>query len=457
IDMNDRLTDLQKEALAVRGEANRIAQALKAGDYAGLDTATKDLARRQEALAKKTDALAGEAAAIKDLQRGFRGMELGAKALSQKTEGPAAAQESESIEASAQIAIAAAKVLVGQGAITPDQSAQLGTQITALRNQVRGVAPSATIRPEETAAHEKQGFFGRILQKASDLKTGVGKHCQETAAKAAGAATAAKALVTDTANESVAWTMEVTQSAAAKTAGAAGVARAVVADTANEAGAWTANVTRSAGQNTADYMRNYPQSAHTVNGFLNEKTSNLYDAALLNLGIRVTVEPITGYDKIAGDMENRTEGMGFFVANKLEDPNYAPSGVFEIRHTYRVVPGLGLTPLSPQIRLEKEQIDKSDNLLFNGKSSDFFAGVRKSKSVDLFIHGYNVKSEGSLEMKTRFAASLNNAGYENVNLMVSWSGDVGNNSFSKLAFFDRAKQSADMSWQGLRKLDNFLK
>jgi hypothetical protein len=60
-------------------------------------------------------------------------------------------------------------------------------------------------------------------------------------------------------------------------------------------------------------------------------------------------------------------------------------------------------------------------------------------------------------MKTRFAESLNAAGYENVNLMVSWSGDVGNNSFSKLAFFDRAKQSADMSWQGLQKLDNFLK
>ncbi|MBL0350667.1 MAG: hypothetical protein IPP68_09900 [Elusimicrobia bacterium] len=61
--------------------------------------------------------------------------------MSQKTEGPVAAQESESIEASAQIAIAAAKVLVGQGAITPEQGAQLGMQINALRNQVQGADP----------------------------------------------------------------------------------------------------------------------------------------------------------------------------------------------------------------------------------------------------------------------------------------------------------------------------
>ncbi|MBL0350668.1 MAG: hypothetical protein IPP68_09905 [Elusimicrobia bacterium] len=77
IDMNGRLGDLEKEALAVRGEANRIGQALKAGDYAGLDTATKDLAHRQEALTKKTEALADQAAAIKELQKGYRGMELG--------------------------------------------------------------------------------------------------------------------------------------------------------------------------------------------------------------------------------------------------------------------------------------------------------------------------------------------------------------------------------------------
>jgi hypothetical protein len=93
IDMNDRLTDLQKEALAVRGEANRIGQALKAGDYAGLDTATKDLAQRQDALAKKTDALVDQAEAIKDLQKGYRGLELQTKAMSQKPESPATAQE----------------------------------------------------------------------------------------------------------------------------------------------------------------------------------------------------------------------------------------------------------------------------------------------------------------------------------------------------------------------------
>ena len=457
IDMNDRLTDLQREALAVRGEANRIAQALKAGDYAGLDTATKDLAQRQEALPKKTEALADQAAAIKELQKGYRGMELGAKAMSQKPESRVAAQESENIEASAQIAIAAAKILAGQGAITPEQSAQLGTQITALRNQVLGAGPATTIRLEETAATEKQGFFGRILQKASDLKTSVANSCQETAAKAAGAATTAKELVTDTANETAAWTLAVTQSAAAKTAGASGVARAVVADIANKAGGWTANVTRSAGQNTADYMHNYPESAKTVDDFLNEKTTDLYDAAILKYGARVTVEPISGYDKIAGDMENRPEGMGFFVANKPEDLNYAPSGVFEIRHTYRVVPGLGLTPLSPQIKLEKEQIRNSANLLFNEKPADFYAGVRKSKSVDLFIHGYNVNSEESLEFRTRFTRKLSVSGHDNLNVLVSWSGDVGNNIASKIVFFDRAKQSADMSWQGLQKLDNFLK
>ena len=462
IDLNAPLADLQREAQAVRGEANRIAQAVKAGDYAGLETAAKDLAHRQEALTKKSESLAEQAAAIKDLQKGFRGMELGAKALSQKTEGPAAAQESENIEASAQIAFAAAKVLVGQGAITPDQSAQLGTQITALRNQVRGVAPSATIKPEETAAPEKQGFFGRLMQKASDLKTTVANRCQETAAKAAGAATTAKALVTDAANETAAWTMAVTQSAAAKTAGAAGVARAVVADTANKAGGWTANVTRSAGQNTADYMHNYPESAKTVDDFLNEKTTNLYDAAILKYGARIKEEPIPGYEKYGmaiGEkrLNDFREDNLLILSKRVADANYSPSAIFNIRHSFRVPFGYGITQMSPRIRIDDKGSSSNTSLLFNTEPSELFMGLAKSKTVDIYIHGYNVESLKSVDMRKQFTLQLFNEGYSNVNFSVSWSGDVGNNVLSKMVFFHRAKQSADMSWQGLQELDKFVK
>ena len=272
INMSDRLTDLQREALAVRGEASRIGQAVKAGDYAGLDTATKDLAHRQEALTKKTEDLAGQAAAIKELQKGFRGMELGAKALFQKAEGPVAAQESENLEASAQIAIAAAKVLVGNGAITPEQGAQLGTQITALRNQVLGAAPAATVKPEETAAPEKPGFFGRMLQRASDLKTGVANRCQEMAAKAAGAATAAKMLVADAANETAVWTMAVTQSAAAKTVSTGNVVKDTAISGVKKAENWTTEVTRNAKEVTKEQVNKVSESARDFKGRLETNT-----------------------------------------------------------------------------------------------------------------------------------------------------------------------------------------
>ncbi|MBL0059329.1 MAG: alpha/beta hydrolase [Elusimicrobia bacterium] len=265
----------------------------------------------------------------------------------------------------------------------------------------------------------------------------------------------------DTVAEVADRTMDVTHQWAVATVQTAQKVKEATVDTTQKAMAWTARVSRSAEENAKAYVLGYPDDAKMVVGYIGEKSSVAYGLALLKYGARVKEDPIPGYEKIASPLSTKVladqDGMSFYSVQKGTPHKIQPVAVFEMRHSYRVVPGLGMTSFSPPIRLEKGENASQVSLMFNTAPGEIEAELKTSKTIDLFIHGYNVPSENSLNMGMNFAKGLLSNQYKNPGLMVSWSGDLGSNRFSKLALFRRAEHSADISWQGLQRLESFVK
>ncbi|MBL0058272.1 MAG: RHS repeat protein [Elusimicrobia bacterium] len=261
-----------------------------------------------------------------------------------------------------------------------------------------------------------------------------------------------KALAGQTADRA----MATARHAAARTVKAEIALKNDIIDAANGAVSWATNITQSAALNAKAYVVDYPNDARVVGDFMGESASAVYDAVIMTFGGRVNEEPIPGFDRIVDPLSKKAlsarDGMEFYSARVPDRPENPPSAIFEMRHSFRVIPGFGITPSAPSIRMEKGESASQVVLMFNGEPAEFESALKKSNALDLYIHGYNVGSKKSLDMRSQFVKGLKAIGHRRMNVGVSWSGDLGNNPLSSVAFFARAKASADMSSDGLWQL-----
>jgi hypothetical protein len=169
-------------------------------------------------------------------------------------------------------------------------------------------------------------------------------------------------------------------------------------------------------------------------------------------------EPVVIPEDLATLAESQGTGMGFFVAKKASRSDDLSSAVFEIRHDYKTPPLLNVLPHSPFISLPEGERGNDVSAYFNHTPSEFMKQLKATDSIDLFLHGYNVRANKSLDLRDKFSFLLKKKeGYSNINALVSWSGDVGNNFFSKTLFFNRAVKSTSLSWEGIAKTTEFLR
>jgi hypothetical protein len=145
-----------------------------------------------------------------------------------------------------------------------------------------------------------------------------------------------------------------------------------------------------------------------------------------------------------------------FVMQQEPNPSDPASATFDIRHHYRTPPILGALPHSSAISLAKGEKAGDMEVYFNEAPSAFVAQLKATRSIDLYFHGFNVLTEESLRFRSRFVRNLKEEGYNNASALISWSGDVGNNFFSKMLFFNRAVKSAAISSEGVVKAAGFI-
>ena len=180
-------------------------------------------------------------------------------------------------------------------------------------------------------------------------------------------------------------------------------------------------------------------------------------------GGRIKEEPIKGYDPVIndGDLKVLKDGapkdMEFFESKKRPLSSGSPSAVFDLRHSYRTPPLLNVLPHFSLVKLAPGEKADHVGVYFNNPPSEFIEGLKTSRSIDLFIHGYNESSNKSLKMRDNFSSLMKQQNYFNINALISWSGDVGNTFFSKSLYFNRAVGSADLSWQGVGQAEQLIK
>ena len=168
-------------------------------------------------------------------------------------------------------------------------------------------------------------------------------------------------------------------------------------------------------------------------------------------------EPLARQDVLKDIPAGAPERMGFFLKGKPSVDGMPASAVFDIRHNYRTPPVLNALPHSPYIKMGEGENATDVRTCFNEAPSEFIGELKSSKSIDLFVHGFNVSSSESLNLRSRYVGNLRRVKYKNVNAGVSWSGDVGNNLASKALYFNRATRSADMSWEGVAQTVDFFR
>jgi hypothetical protein len=179
-------------------------------------------------------------------------------------------------------------------------------------------------------------------------------------------------------------------------------------------------------------------------------------------GGRIPELPIPGYTRVTDPVRVKAiagqSGFGVFVSNQASLPGDPMSAVFEIRHSYWTPPVIGVLPHSLSLKMNGRETAQDVNVMFNVPPTDFIKGLQNSKSFNLFFHGYNVPSDKSLELLNRFRGLFKNKEqYTNISALVSWSGDVGTNPVSKLAYFNRAVTSARISAPGVVEIDKYIK
>ena len=76
--------------------------------------------------------------------------------------------------------------------------------------------------------------------------------------------------------------------------------------------------------------------------------------------------------------------------------------------------------------------------------------------VNLFVHGFNVSADGAREFRNTFASRFNEGGYTNPNILLSWQGDIGNNSLSKLMLFNKDVANSKAIWQAVGGVTSYI-
>ncbi|MCG3206391.1 MAG: hypothetical protein KCHDKBKB_03127 [Elusimicrobia bacterium] len=206
--------------------------------------------------------------------------------------------------------------------------------------------------------------------------------------------------------------------------------------------------------------KDYRSDLNIVVDFVGEKTSDGFDTIVIKYGGRIKEDPIDGYNGAINSTDMKTlsghQGIEFRMADKPSDPGIPPSAVFEMRHSYRTPPVLSIFPHYSVIRMDRDEVAGNVYVLFNAPPAEFVDGLKTSKSINIFVHGYNVSSNESLKMQDAFMTLFNWGDYKNINASISWSGDVGNNWLSKLIYFNRSARSADISWEGVARTEQFV-
>jgi len=148
--------------------------------------------------------------------------------------------------------------------------------------------------------------------------------------------------------------------------------------------------------------------------------------------------------------------MRFFETDQAPVPGKPASAVFDIRHNLTTTPLLNVMPHFSRIKMAKDENPDDLDVGFNEAPAAFIAELKSAKSLNVFVHGFNVGANQSLKMRELFADILFPQGhYFNVSASLTWSGDAGNNFVSKPLFFKRAEQVADMTWPGVARMADF--
>jgi hypothetical protein len=161
---------LSKEAGGIRQSSLDLSQSVENESYDKVKEPLQNLQQRQEVLTKKIDDLESQAEPFRELQRGMRGVTNELVAMSPKidadrlrTEAPLPDQElayratNYFPEEKARVcqqsdkALEGIKSLVKAGAMTPDQGANLGAQMMAMRDKILGAVPNDALYDQKRA------------------------------------------------------------------------------------------------------------------------------------------------------------------------------------------------------------------------------------------------------------------------------------------------------------------
>ncbi|MBL8024165.1 MAG: RES family NAD+ phosphorylase [Elusimicrobia bacterium] len=159
-EFKDEFNNLLAEAGNIRQSTLNLAQALENESYNGAKDSLQDLQQRQEVLTQKTEILEAQAEPFRELQRGMRGVtnELVAmlphiNADRLKTDAFVSDQEltyrstkyfpeaKGLVSQQTDKALEGIKGLVEVGAMTPEQGANLGAQMMAMRDKILAAVP----------------------------------------------------------------------------------------------------------------------------------------------------------------------------------------------------------------------------------------------------------------------------------------------------------------------------
>jgi hypothetical protein len=169
-EFKDEFTDLVKEAGDIRQGSLNLSQSIENESYSTVKEPLQNLQQRQEALTQKIAGLEAQAEPFRELQRGMRGVtnelvsmlpKIDADRL--KTEAPMTDQEL-SFRATKYFpdqkavvcqqtdkALEGIKSLVNEGAMTPEQGANLGAQMMAMRDKILGAVPNDAFYDQKRA------------------------------------------------------------------------------------------------------------------------------------------------------------------------------------------------------------------------------------------------------------------------------------------------------------------
>ncbi len=134
------------------------------------------------------------------------------------------------------------------------------------------------------------------------------------------------------------------------------------------------------------------------------------------------------------------------------------SGVFDIRNSYHIKAIDNLTPSVAALHMPRICLDSgSKNYDFTLNTDYSVEDLKKVDSINLFVHGYNTDEKDAVRFETKYINELKAQGYSNPSAVIYWSSDIGSNSVSKLALFNRDVQSAEISWPSLANVVDYIK